>query len=535
MKFVFRTFILLISLVMFMLMTACTLSFMHQTDSNIADTKQRIEEARQKSDASNTLLPPLLINQGLYVDKTPVDLARHPSWLKNQIVLRGDQLPFSYFARSIAAAGGRNILVNYQADMDQSTLLSLNYCGTVQGALNFIAAKTGYFYFVNGRNIMWQAYITKSYEIAFMPGSSDYMMGKASSGSGSMTSGGSGGTSNNPAGTSMTVTGLIDDSASSQYSNLKGTLSIWKDLKTTIEQMLTSNGKVIVSEATTSVTVRDKPMNVEMVGKYIANLNNNISKQVMVKVQILDISLSNDFMFGINWDVIGQIFRSTQYVLNAQNNEPISIQAIGNDAINTLNTTINTGHGNSVNALINALNQQGRTSVVNEPRVVCLNNQVCVVRIVNQNGYLASIQNTTVAGAAGASATAGTITSQVTPGSLITGLTLYILPKILDDKVFLQVNADLSDNLGFQTVGTGNSSSPNFVQIQVPNVSQKQFNQRSIIRSGDTLILSGFRRIKNQTGTAQLFNSTALGGQAAQQSNVETIVLITPIVLHSIG
>ena len=37
---------------------------------------------------------------------------------------------------------------------------------------------------------------------------------------------------------------------------------------------------------------------------------------------------------------------------------------------------------------------------------------------------------------------------------------------------------------------------------------------------------------KSQTGAMQLFSSQELGGKAAQQTNQETIVLITPIILH---
>jgi hypothetical protein len=159
---------------------------------------------------------------------------------------------------------------------------------------------------------------------------------------------------------------------------------------------------------------------------------------------------------------------------------------------------------------------------VSEPRVVCLNNQVSVIRIVSQQGYVASVQNTTLA--AGGTAPTSTVTSQVTPGIVITGLTLYILPKILKDHVYLQVNADMSTNNGFTTFsGSGG--------VQLPNITEKHFNQRSKIRSGDTLILSGFRQVRNTANANQFLNSQALGGKGSIQSNVETIVLITPIIL----
>jgi type II secretory pathway component GspD/PulD (secretin) len=168
--------------------------------------------------------------------------------------------------------------------------------------------------------------------------------------------------------------------------------------------------------------------------------------------------------------------------------------------------------------------------------VVCLNNQVSVIRITQQRGYLANVQTTTLGGSGTTTnVNANTVTSQITPGTVVTGLTLYILPKILGKKVFMQVNADLSNLIGIETIsstGTGvataSSTSP---LIQVPNLIQKQFNQRAVIGSGDTLILSGFRAIRNQTGAMQLFNSQDLGGKGATQDSTETIVLITPIVL----
>ncbi|MCC2666998.1 MAG: bfpB, partial [Gammaproteobacteria bacterium] len=121
-------------------------------------------------------------------------------------------------------------------------------------------------------------------------------------------------------------------------------------------------------------------------------------------------------------------------------------------------------------------------------------------------------------------------------GTVVTGLTLYILPKIMGDKVFLQVNADLSTNNGIATLSSTSGSSPSSGNtspvIQVPNVTQKQFNQRSVVNSGDTLILSGFRQVSNQANAMQMFQSQALGGKAAVEVTSETIVLITPIILH---
>ena len=126
---------------------------------------------------------------------------------------------------------------------------------------------------------------------------------------------------------------------------------------------------------------------------------------------------------------------------------------------------------------------------------------------------------------------------------MLTGLTLYVLPKIMGQKVYMQVNADFSQNLGIQNIASNGATASSLASntnsnvsiIQVPHVTQKQFNQRGVIRTGDTLVLSGFRQITNSSGASQMLGSDALGGKSAQQYNTETIMLITPIILPGIA
>lgn len=504
---------------MMLVLSSCHQPIFNQTDGNIAEVKLKAVKEEMKADAMAKPLPPLVIKQGLYVDTTPINLEQRPSWLENHIVVRGDQLPFSYYSRVISAGAGSNILTKYQVGLDPSTKVSLSYSGTIRGILDLLATRTGYVYSIRHNQIYWEAFVTRTFDIAFIPGDSDYMLGKKSSGGGANTA--------QAASSAQVSNYTTSDSSDSEYSNIGGKISLWADLKDTITQMLTSEGKVTVSQATTSVTVRDRPGNVQMIGQYIGNLNHNLSKQVLVKVQVLEITLENGFNYGIDWSIVTKGFHHSPFQLNANYGTPLVIQALSSQgaaaaaAIPSLGT-VSSGGIPSYTILLKALNQQGKTSVVSEPRVLCLNNQVGVVRIVQSEGYVASIQNTTNTTS---TAVATGTTSQVTPGMVITGLTLYILPKILQDRVYLSVNADISTNNGFGAFGPSNN------QIQLPNVTEKHFNQRSMIRSGDTLILSGFKQMKNRTGAQQFFTAQSLGGTAADQVNSETIILITPIVL----
>lgn len=509
-----------------LMLAACNSPVYNQTENNVADVKLKMKAARQKSDASAMTRPALIVNKGLYVDRTPISLYKNPSWLREHIVIKGDQLPLSYFARTIAAGASGAILTKYQNGLDQSIKVSMNYSGTVRGALDLLASKSGYVYNIQGNSIYWQAFISKTYDIAFIPGGADYMVGKKSNATAQ---------ANNASNTTQTFT--TADSSNDQYSNMGGKMSVWADLEKTINQLLSPEGKVTVSVATTTVTVRDKPTNVALVTQYVNNLNKKLSKQVLVKIQILSVDLENDYNMGINWQIVANAFNKSPFILNGSYGTPISITSfVTQQSVNStltaapgvpqFGTVVNGNEANQIPSytiLFNALAQQGKTSVVTEPRIVCLNNQVSVIRITQQKGYAASVQNTTLA--SGGTAPTSTVTSQITPGNIVTGITLYILPKILNNKIFMQVNADLSILTAFDTFGTTDS------QIQLPTIASKSFNQRGIIRSGETLILSGFRQLGNQARAMQLMKSQALGGKAAQQVNAETVVLITPIIL----
>jgi type II secretory pathway component GspD/PulD (secretin) len=264
-------------------------------------------------------------------------------------------------------------------------------------------------------------------------------------------------------------------------------------------------------------------------------------------------SLENDYNFGINWEILESAFAHSNFVLNSNEGSPLTITPLTGGAIptvglapsNATQTLYAAGATTLLSAVVSALSQQGKVSIVAQPRVVCMNNQVSAIRVINSQQYIQSVQNTSVPSTSGGSGSqtvnnVSTITSQVTPATLVTGLTLYVLPKILGDRVYLQVNVDLSQNQGIFTLcaqsgATAGSCAQSSYVIQSPHVTEKVFNQRSVLVSGETLVLSGLKQVQNQTGAMQLFNLQELGGKSSTQTNNDTVILVTPYVLHPHG
>ena len=467
----------------------------------------QIEDSHQKENASLLPASAVVVKDELYVDPAPINLNTQPSWLDKPISLHGEKLPFSFYANNIVRSA--NITTSYQQRLDPNIEINMDYAGTLQGALNLLAAKTGYTYTVNGNAILWEAYVTKTFNIAFMPGSSNYLVGKDSATANISTNEGSG--------DNTVVKQGNDISSKNQYSNLRATLSVWNDMKNTIHSMLSKEGQVVIAESTTTITVTDHPNNVENIARYINDTNINLSKQVMIKVQVLQINLQENFSNGINWDAAKTMLHGTDFTFSGNFAAPISIAPIAG----VTNASFGAANGAS-QALINALSQQGRISTTTEPTVVTTNNQVASLSITTQTGYLAKVSTTS---------TDATATTELVPGQVNAGLTLFLLPKIMDNKIYLQVSSSLSSLQQIQNIYANNSDESQ--KIQAPIINDNTFNQRSVITSGSTLILAGFKQIQNQANNSAFAGLDALGGRGAAQQNVETLILITPYILNN--
>lgn len=495
------------TIIVVLLLSGCTTPLYNNLDNNVNRTHAQIQLV--KNTIENP--PPVVVKPGLYVDEQPVSMSAAPAWLQARVTIHGSGLPFGFYVSRIMASTNAN--VNYLEGVNSNQIINMNYTGTVQGALDRLAAKTGYSYQATGNIVSWSNMISRTFDISFMPGSTEYFVGGQSAQAANASDSNSG----------AAYFGDLGNS-SSEYSNIQANLSIWNDLTNTLNDLKSKNGKVIVSQATTSVTVYDRPQNVAMMARYLMQLNNELSRQVALQVEVIEVELNKNFNYGVNWNLIRSGLGGIQLGLTGQLAQPITMSPLGNNPTPAaagfiLNGEPN-GNWNGTAMLLNALKQQGKVSVSTEPRVVTLNNQVAEIGINQLQGYLESV-STTVQG------TTAATTETLTPGIVKTGFSLYILPKIKGKEVYLQISSALSRLQNIQNIQASSSAGSN--AIQVPTVAEKVFNQRSVVGSGDTLVVAGFKQVENQTANTKTFN--ALTSQGGSNQNIETIVLITPTIL----
>ena len=102
-----------------------------------------------------------------------------------------------------------------------------------------------------------------------------------------------------------------------------------------------------------------------------------------------------------------------------------------------------------------------------------------------------------------------------------------VVPHIFDrGQLMLQYAIDISSLLGMYTVSSNNSS------IQAPDVDTRNFMQRVLLTSGDTLVMTGFEQAVTNASSSGMgrSNNTMLGGGVSGKRNRSVLViLIQPI------
>ncbi|KIZ52732.1 MAG: type IVB pilus formation outer membrane protein, R64 PilN family [Pseudomonas sp. PGPPP4] len=327
------------------------------------------------------------------------------------------------------------------------------------------------------------------------------------------------GTSGSNSGGSSTSSGVTGDAGSNQSTTVTLESSILQDIQNNVKAMLSVSpaGRMYLAPSTGTLTVTDRPEVISRVEAYLNSTNRSITQQVLFNVKVFEVTLTDSDQLGLNWAAVYKSL-NTKWGLSLSNTVA-GISTSATSASVGIVDTANSAWAGS-NAIVQALAEQGRVSNVRSPSVTTLNLQPAPLQIGNVQGYLASSQTTSTA-------SVGSSTS-LTPGTITSGFNMTLLPRVLDhDEMLLMVSINMSSKPTFQTF-TSNGSS-----VQLPDYDAKSLSPKVKLRSGQTLILSGFEELnenaaKTGVGDPSFFG---LGGSRTRTSGHSVlVVLITPIV-----
>jgi len=475
---------------------------------SVKEATREIDDIRARS----TETPIIQQRPDFYVDAEPLPAEEREPWLKMPVTFNANGLPFNAVVERVLRETAPSVNASFALDMEATRPVTFTYSGTVKGLFDQLARLTGFRYELNGPKVVWTEFVTRTFDVMLTPGGENFRIGRDDQNTTSQQqSMGLPGATN--LGNTVTVGSTQGDTK--EFVNKSSKANVWGELEKNVKALMTDKGTVMVSEMVGTITVRDRADRIELIAELVNGINKNLVAQVLIQVRILEVTLNSDSQYGINWNVVKT---KAQGALTFANTIGLPAVASGLSPASLLLSVTNPSSSlNGSTALIKALGSQGDVSIVTQPEVVAVNNRVSKVSLTNQTGYLQSVSTTNTSN----------VGSQVslTPGVVTDGFTIYLLPRVVNNRVALTVSTNISTLEGINQVSSGGS------QIQTPNLNSRELYQNAVMASGETLVLAGFRQLQEKKNNEKVLGLTALGGRTTQHARSELLFLITPVVL----
>ena len=254
-----------------------------------------------------------------------------------------------------------------------------------------------------------------------------------------------------------------------------------------------SKNDVVINPVTGTLSVLGTEKQHSLIRQYLDSVSSASQRQVLIEATIVEVQLSDNYQAGVDWSrlatSIGNGVSFMQQLLGAPPTGAPSGMTIGY-------TNPNSRVGD-VSATIRLLEQFGNTRVLSSPKLMALNNQTALLKVVD-NVVFFHIEADTVSGTSG-SATTTTFTT--TAQTVAVGVVMSVLPQVTDSgAVNLTVRPTISrisstvqdpnPALRAVTGPSGQVISPAIPNL-VPQVQVREMESVLQAGSGQTIILGG--------------------------------------------
>ena len=279
---------------------------------------------------------------------------------------------------------------------------------------------------------------------------------------------------------------------------------------------------VIVNPISGTVTVNATERQHQLVQLHIDSIVTAMQRQVLIEATIVEVQLSNSYQGGIDWARVSQ-----------SGGIAFSQSLLGNNLaaapfLALFYNQNNTRQGD-IQLTVRLLEQFGDTRVLSSPKLMALNNQTALLKVVDNIVYFeVAAQTSTTQGAQ----TQTVNTSVKTVG---VGLVMSVTPQIGDDgRVTITVRPTITRVVGFKV-----DPNPTLViENRVPEVQTREMESVLQVGNGQTVILGGLMQDDARRSRDQLPGADRAGDAGEllrfrdeQVSKTELVIFIRPTVI----
>lgn len=284
------------------------------------------------------------------------------------------------------------------------------------------------------------------------------------------------------------------------------------DISEKINEMLTpSMGTMRSDSRSNRIIVSDTSAKIEEIRTLVEAFDRK-DREVLIEAKILQIALSNEYKFGVDWEAVVSDFHS----LNFKSNFDILGDTDKRGAL-----SIGTLADNQYTALIDALETVGETEILSSPRITVINNQEAKILVGSTEPY---VTTTTTTPSAGPTTTAESV------NFIDVGVKLYVTPTIHeDDFITMKIRPEVSSVV--RNVTTGNNNT-------IPVVETSEAETIVSVKDQVTIVIGGLikeEKVKMTKKVPFLGNIPILGAAFRNTSDLvrktEIVLFLTPRII----
>ena len=232
----------------------------------------------------------------------------------------------------------------------------------------------------------------------------------------------------------------------------------------------TSSGFYSVDPSLGLITVTAPRPLLDKVEIYVDTLKEEMYKQISIEAKILEVTLTKSSEKGIDWS---GLLKDSAFEFNVEFGKGGQIYPDDANFIDTI-----TLGAKSFALVLDALEEQGSTKVLANPRISVMNGQPAVIYVGDNVTYISEVETTT---------DEGVVTTSATTAQVVSGLRLEVYATIMsDDEIVMSIIpmiSQLEEPIEYRQFGLN--------QVGLPFVRERTMNSIVRLNNGEMLIVGG--------------------------------------------
>jgi general secretion pathway protein D len=344
--------------------------------------------------------------------------------------------------------------------------------------------------------------------------------------------------------------GSSEDSSNGSSTRVKNTSNnaFWDLLGANLRQLITGKAQttesaaegddpVVLNPMAGIASVRGTGFQQQQVGTYIDQVTASAKRQVLIEVTVVEVKLSDQYQAGVDWARV-----SANGGLGSNGVSAISELIGGNLAVPPVFTmTYNNfdADGTGFSGTIKLLEQFGDTKVLSTPRIMALNNQTALLKVVDELVYF-TLTSETIQSTGPGVPLQRIVTSEV--NTVPVGFVMSVTPQINQNgNVSLNVRPTLTRVLDFVVDPAPRLAGSDFDNL-VPQLSVKEIESLLEVADGQTVVIGGLMQDsvnKQRDGVPILSRLPLVGDLFSYRDDTvtksELVLFLRPTVIRAAG